>query len=292
MSDANFRELFIEVPFRGQITKAHVLVYGSDSLKNQILCLHGIGSRAKEPFSVVAPILAKDFQILALDWIGCGETSRLLGPEDSYSSDYCSEWLREFILTSIKANLLHSPFSVFAISMSAIAIPKIWSGIGKFISKIVFVNPLGMDTHINKAFAFILTSPWISHKKIPNFILSRFIWRRIFHLPEWSRVRLKTEIKNGEFEVLIRYAKAGILPKGRLMDLNFVPEKFEKIQAPILLLASSHDPIFYRRDYLKFARSRKNWKIVEIDFNGHNFMRAKAKEVSGEVVKFLSGEDK
>ncbi len=284
------KEVFVGVPFHGQVTKAHVLVYGSDSLEDQILCLHGIGSTAGESFVEFAPILAKDFQVLSVDWIGCGESSRLLGPEDSYSSDYCSEWLKNFILAAQNQRVLRPRFNIFAVSMSAVAIPKIWDSIEKFVQKIVFVNPLGMDTHINKAFAFVLTSPWINHKKMAKFFINRFIWHYIFRWSERDLIRLRAGIENGEFEVLVRYAKAGILPKGRLMDLNFVPDKFEKIQVPVLLLTSSHDHVFYKRDYLKFAQARKNWKVAEIGHNNHNFLIAKAKEVAAETGKFLKSE--
>ncbi len=287
MNKQGVRELLIDVLFRGQKTKAHILVFGDDSSGKQILCLHGLGSIAEESFRELGPLLERNFQVLAVDWIGCGETSRPLGKEDSYSSDYCAEWLREFIFSAVNQKILKSNFSIFAISMSAVAIPKIWDDINSLVDKIIFVNPLGMDRHINKVFAFVLTSPLINHQKIARFFLKGFIWNYIFRWTERDKIRLTKGIQNGEFEVLIRYAKSGILPKGRLMDLNFVPEKFEKIKVPVLLLASSKDHVFYKRDYLEFAKSRENWKVAEISFKNHNLMISKAKDVADEVLKFL-----
>ena len=281
------KELFVWVDFRNQKTKAHVLIYGNDSKKPQVLCLHGLGSTARESFIEIAPLLASEFQVVAVDWIGCGESSRLMGPGDSYSSDYCSEWLKDFILSANKNGVLYDEFNVFAVSMSAISIPKNWEVIRKFVKKIVFVNPLGMDTRINRILAIALTHPWINQNKLANLLLSNFMWTYFFKWTKRDQKRLKEGVKNGEFEVLVRYAKAGILPSGRLMDINIVPGKFKKIKAPILLLASVHDHVFYRRDYLKFAKTQENWEVVEVDHNDHNCLVAKAKEVAAETLRFL-----
>lgn len=281
------KELFVSCIFHNTEIQSHVTLYGDDS-KPQILCLHGLGSTAQETFHFIAPYLIDYFQLVAVDWIGCGKTTRLLGPNDSYSSDYCSEWLTQFVSSATKTGVLREQFTIFAISMSTVSIAKTWQDIGSLIKNIVFVNPLGLDTHINRLFAFILTHPIINHHKLVKLFTNKYIWKYVFGWTENHRQRLLEGLVSGELEVLIRYAKAGILPKGRLMEINQEHSKFEKIDKPILLLCSKRDHVFYKRNYLAFASRRKNWHVVEMDFHNHNLVTSKPKAVADEIQRFLN----
>ena len=130
------RELDIPVDFHHTPTRAHVTLYGDDSLP-QIVCLHGIGSTGQESYGPLAEHLSQKYQLVAPDWIGCGGTTRLLGPKDFYSSDYCSEWLANFFNAAKNQGLLRTPVNVLASSMSAIGVAKSYPMIKHMLDKIV-----------------------------------------------------------------------------------------------------------------------------------------------------------
>lgn len=278
------KELFVTVPFRNNHTQAFVTVYGDDT-KPQILCLHGIGSSGQESFQNLAEHLSSDFQLVTIDWLGWGRSTRLLGDNDNYGASYCSEWFQLFIKSAIDQKILQPPFHVLAVSMSAIPLAISYEIIQQYLGSVMFINPAGLDTHINKVFAFILTQSWLNHQKVANILLQKLIWNKILGWSEFHWHRLHDGITNGELDLFIRYAKAGILPNGRMKPTHVVPDKFAELQKPILLI-HSRDHIFFKQQYLSFARQH-DWKITHIDCKGHTPAVQQPELVAEEIRKFL-----
>ncbi len=280
----NKRELFVPVVFKNNETKAFVTIYG-DGTKPQILCLHGIGSSGEESFHNLASRLSSDFQLVAIDWLGWGRSTRLLGPNDHYGSDYCSEWFQLFIQSAIEQHVLRPPFHVLAVSMSAIPLAISYEIIQQYLGSVMFINPAGLDTHINKIFAFILTHPWLNHRKVAKILLQKLIWNKILGWSEFHWQRLHAGLSNGELDLFIRYAKAGIRPNGRMKSTHVVPDKFETITKPVLLIHSK-DQIFYKQNYLTYARE-KHWNIVHVNCHGHTPAVQQPERVAKEIRRFL-----
>lgn len=284
--NTNKHEQEVGVTFHGEKTNAHVTVYG-DPDKPQLLCLHGIGSTGSESFDNIADHLGGEFQLVAPDWIGFGKSSRLLGKSDTYSSGYCTEWLATLIETAQRNGILNQTFDILAHSMSALAVAKFFERMKTHFRKIVFINPAGMETKINRIFSFFLTSPHINQRTLAKFTIHPLIWFHVLHWSKSHRNRLIDGLQDGEFDVLVRYAKAGINPNGTMKLTNVIPEAFEKISAPILVIASSHDSIFFKRKYLDIARSH-GWQIREIQIANHHLLTRESIRVADCVRSFLN----
>lgn len=267
----------LTVTFRGQETTTKVTTFGNTG--HQILCLHGIGSTGSESYANLARYLSQDFQLVAPDWIGFGGSSRLLSPKDSYSADYCSEWLGHFLHTAVRQGILRPPFSILAHSMSAIAVAKAFSKIKHHISSIILINPAGMDTEINRAFSFFLTSRLIPQYVLARLILTPWIWYRILRWSEHHHRRMVQGLADGEFSVLLRYARAGIRPVGKMKPSHNIPDVFSTITARVLLLTSSRDSIFSRQRYLDFAKKYR-WQIHRIHHQNHYLLTRAAGEIA------------
>lgn len=279
------KELLIQVPFRNNHTQAFATICGDDT-KPQILCLHGIGSSGKESFQHLANHLSNDFQLVAIDWLGWGRSTRLLSNDDDYGSDYCSEWFQLFIQSAIEQRVLRPPFHVLAVSMSAIPLAISYEILQQYLGSVMFINPAGLDTHINKIFAFILTHPWLNHRKVAKFLLRKFVWNKILGWSDFHWNRLNDGLSNGELDLFIRYAKAGILPNGRMKSTHVVPDKFDLITKPVLLI-HSQDHVFYKQYYLPYARE-KHWNIVHVNCHGHTPAVQQPKRVAKEIKMFLN----
>lgn len=277
MTDTRQSDQSLTVSFRGQDTTARVTTYGNAA--HQILCLHGIGSTGIESYANLARYLSHDFQLVAPDWIGFGGSSRLLGPQDSYSADYCSEWLGHFIHTAVRQGTLRPPFTILAHSMSAIAVAKAFSKIKEHIRTIVLINPAGMDTEINRAFSFFLTSRLVPQYALARLILMPWIWYRVLRWSENHYRRMVQGLADGEFDVLLRYARAGIRPIGKMKPSHIIPDVFSTITAPVLLLTSSRDSIFSHQRYLDYAE-KYVWQIHRIHHQNHYLLTRAAAEIA------------
>lgn len=265
------RELDIPVDFHHTPTRAHVTLYGDDSLP-QIVCLHGIGSTGQESYGPLAEHLSQKYQLVAPDWIGCGGTTRLLGPKDFYSSDYCSEWLANFFNAAKNQGLLRTPVNVLASSMSAIGVAKSYPMIKHMLDKIIFINPAGFDDRINSAFAFWLTNPVISQRMMAKLVLWNPVWKYIMRWPAALKSRLREGLLSKEFDVLVRYAKAGFFPWGKMKNLNLISHLFQRITHSVVMLYGGKDELFYKQAYIHIVKGFTGWRSKPIAFSGHNLL--------------------
>ncbi|MFA6099108.1 MAG: alpha/beta hydrolase [Patescibacteria group bacterium] len=277
---------FIVHQFRSREVRDHINIFGKNGLP-QILCLHGIGSTGEASFKHLAERLSGKYQLIAPDWIGCGQTTRLFEKQDTYSSDYCSEWLALFFNEAKRQGILRSPLNVLASSMSALGIAKSYATIGKYFNKIFFINPAGFDDYISKKFAFWLTNPLIPQHAMARLLLWNIIWKNILHWPDELKPRLRAGLRNNEFDVLICYAKAGIYPWGRMMATNIIPHLFEKIKHPVTILHCENDELFYKQKYVQIAKQSKGWQIENIPGSGHNLMTDNSQAIAQRIDHIL-----
>jgi len=277
-------EIFVSILWQKTKTKAFVTIYGDKNLP-QILCLHGIGSTGQRSFENIAPFLTEKYQLIVIDWIGWGQSSRPLRDIDTYDTEYCSLWFQLFIQNAIEQKILHESFYILAVSMSAIPLAYSYEKLKRNILSIILINPAGFDTHISKIFSFILTHPMWNHEKLAHFLMKPIIWRKILHWSDHHKERLINSIKSRELELFIRYAKAGIRPNGLMKSTHILPEKFTEIKKPVLLI-HSRDQIFYRKNYVNFAKKHK-WKDVEMKMKSHTPAVQKPKETAEVILDFL-----
>lgn len=278
----------VEFEFHGQSSSAHVTICGEVN-KPQILCLHGIGSSGVESFGNLAPYLQQQYQLILLDWVGFGQSSRYLGPGDTYGAEYCAEWLQSFVDAACSTGVLTPPFHLLALSMSAIPVVLDYNLLKDRLGKLILVNPAGLDRYISRRFAFALTSGIIG-SSAARLMAHELVWRRWLKWDEVKRQKLLSDLAHGaaELRVLIRYARAGILPYGRMKPTHYLPGSFVGIDIPVLLLCSRVDHVFYRREYLTFASSRLNWQVAINSHHDHNIVTQRPQDVAKAVEEFLS----
>lgn len=271
------QERYITFNSLGKKIKTHYTVFNENEDKT-ILALHGIGSSPESSFKELSGFLPA-YRIIAPSWIGFGKTDKLLGKDDSYNVNYCTDFLTDFINYSQKNGILKGNFHVLAKSMSAIPLASNYHLFNKNIEKIVFITPAGLDNKMSKLFSI----PTIIGTK--NKFYSNILLKLIGN--EKSKRELRENFKIDDWrEVLHRYSTAGYNALGKMNATHIIPEKFEKITSSILLISGTKDEIFPNREYMKFAQDNL-WDIEEIQGAGHSVQKTHPQETANAIIKFL-----
>jgi len=278
------KELFLPMTFKGTNIKIHTLIYGPIDAKKQVLCLHGFASSGKVGYENIAKNM-KDYNLVAIDWIGYGKSSKPLRKQDTYDEDYMLAFLKLFILAAIKKNILRKKFNILATSMSGIAVALGHEWLDKYVEKIVLVNPAGFDRRINIKFSLLLVNPLIRREKFRRRISNRIMKGELFGWKEDQKKRLVALLDSDEFKVYLRSVKSAIRPRGRIRNTHRCRTP-EKIRTPILMIVSSKDTLFRRQGYIMVAK-RCKWKTVRIKYNDHALLIYKPKDVAEATKKFL-----
>jgi len=270
--------------FKGADVKVHVLIYGSKDAKKQLLCLHGFASSGFVGFHNIAKHM-KNYNLVAIDWIGYGMSSKPLRKQDTYDKDYMLTFLKQFILAAIKKKILRDKFSILATSMSGIAVGLGHEWLENYTEKIVLVNPAGFDRRINIKFSLLLVNPLIRRERFRKRISKRIMKGELFGWKEDQKKRLATLLDSDEFKVYLRTVKSAIRPRGRIRNTHRCRNP-EHIKTSILMVVSSKDTLFRRQRYIRIAK-RNKWKIVRIKYDDHALLIYKPKEVAEATKKFL-----
>ncbi len=278
------KELFLPLKFQGINIKVHVLIYGPKDAEKQVLCLHGFASSGKVGFNNIAKHM-KNYNLVAIDWIGYGESSKPLGKQDTYDDKYMLSFLELFIVTAIKKKILRKRFNVLATSMSGIAVALGHDWLQKYVDKIVLVNPAGFDRRINMKFSLLLVNPLIRRDKFRKRISQRIMKGELFGWKEDQKKRLAALLDSDEFRAYLRMVKAAIRPRGRIRSTHRCKNP-EHIKIPLLMIVSSKDTLFGKQRYIKIAKEHK-WPIVKIKYDDHALLIYKPKEVAEATKKFL-----
>jgi pimeloyl-ACP methyl ester carboxylesterase len=278
------KELYLPMKFKGVNIRVHVLIYGSNSAKKQVLCLHGFASSGKVGFNNVAKHM-KDYNLVAIDWIGYGESSKPLRKMDTYCEEYMLAFLKSFILTAIKKKILRNNFSILATSMSGIAVALGHEWLEKYVDKIVLVNPAGFDRRINIKFSLLLVNPLIRRDKFRKRISHRIMRGDLFGWKEDQKKRLAELLDSDEFKVYLRTVKAAIRPRGRIRNTHRCRNP-ECIKVPVMLIASQKDSLFRWQRYIRVAEKHE-WKIVRLNYNDHTLLIYRPKEVAMATKRFI-----
>jgi len=279
-----FKELFLPMKFKGLDIKVHVLIYGPATAKKQVLCLHGFASSGNVGFHNVAKYM-KDYNLVAIDWIGYGQTSKPLRKVDTYDTAYMTSFLLQFIEEAIKKKILREKFNILATSMSGIAVSVGYHGLEKYLEKLVLVNPAGFDRRINMKFSLLLVNPLVRMDKFRKMISNNVLHGELFGWKEDQKKRLASLIDSDEFKVYLRSVKAAVRPRGRVRDVCRCSDP-KCIKIPVLMIASYKDTLFRKQKYLKVAE-KYGWKIKCINYNEHALLIYRPKEVAEEAKKFL-----
>jgi len=270
--------------FKGLNIKIHVLIYGPLNAEKQILCLHGFASSGYVGYHNVAKHM-KNYNLVAIDWIGYGKSSKPLRVKDTYDSVYMTSFLLQFIELAVKKKILRKKFSIIATSMSGIAVGTSYEDLEKHLEKIILVNPAGFDRRINIKFSLLLVNPLIRRDKFRKRISSRIMKGELFGWKEDQKRRIATLLDSDEFKVYLRTVKAAVRPRGRIKNTHRCMNP-DRIKVPVMLIASYRDTLFKRQRYLRIAKRHK-WKIVRIKYHDHTLLIYKPKEIARAAKKFL-----
>jgi len=278
------KELFLPMKFKGANIKVHVLIYGPKDAKKQALCLHGFASSGKVGFANIAKHM-KNYNLVTIDWIGYGESSKPLRKQDTYDAEYMKSFLLQFIELAIKKKILRKKFNVIATSMSGIALGISYHQLEKYIERMVLVNPAGFDRRINMKFSLLLVNPLIRRDRFRQRISKRILEGDLFGWKEDQKKRLASLLDSNEFKVYLRTVKAAVRPRGRIKNAYRCLDP-EKIKFPILIVASHKDTLMRHQRYLRVAMACK-WDIVYIKYDEHTLLIYRPKEVAEAAKKFL-----
>jgi len=278
------KELFLPIKFKGTNIKVHVLVYGPKDAEKQVLCLHGFASSGKVGYHNIAKHM-KNYNLVAIDWIGYGLTSKPLGKQDTYDDEYMLSFLESFIVAAIKKKVLRKRFNILATSMSGIAVALGYKWLQKYVDKIVLVNPAGFDRRINIKFSLLLVNPLIRRDKFRKRISKTIMKGELFGWKKDQKERLVKLLDSDEFKAYLRMVKAAIRPRGRIKNTHRCMHP-EKIKMPILMIVSNKDTLIRRQRYLRVAKEHK-WKIVKIKYNDHALLIYRPKEVAQAAKNFI-----
>jgi len=278
------KELFLPMRFKGVNVKIHVLIYGRKDAEKQVLCLHGFASSAKIGYENVAKHM-KNYNLVAIDWIGYGKSSKPLRKIDTYDKKYMLEFLKLFVDKAVKNGILRERFNVLATSMSGMAIALGHEWLEKYAEKIVLVNPAGFDRRINIKFSLLLVNPLIRSVKFRQYLSNKIPKMKLFGWKDRQKKRLISLINSDDFDVYLRTVKAAIRPRGRIKNSHRCRNP-GKIKVPIMLITSKKDTLFRWQRYIRVAR-RNKWKIVRVNYNDHALLIFRPKEIAQAVKKFL-----
>jgi len=278
------KELFLPMKFKGASIKVHVLIYGRKDAEKQVLCLHGFASSGKVGYENIAKHM-KNYNLVAIDWIGYGKSSKPLRKQDTYDDNYMICFLMKFIETAVKKKILRKKFNVIATSMSGIAIGTAYHQLEKHLEKIVLVNPAGFDRRINMKFSLLLVNPLIRREQFRKRISKRVLHGELFGWKQDQKKRLAKLLCSDEFSVYLRTVKAAIRPRGRIKN-KYRCINPERIKVPVLMIASLKDTLIRRQRYIRVAKKCK-WKIVRVNYNDHALLIYRPKEVAEAAKKFL-----
>ncbi len=266
-----------EVEFKGE--KIDVGIYkNKNKNKKDVLFLHGLGSNTLDSYSKTLDKLPQE-RICAIDWLGHGATTKLLRDKDSYGAEYMADYLKTVIDFLIDNDILDTHFFIVAMSMSAIPIAYLYPQYEKNIKKIVFLHPAGMDKKMGYVFAFF--SKYITQNIFFSWFFSYWI------LNKKARRVLQKNLKVKNWGVIVsKYASEGYDLFGHMKETHYIPEKFNKIKKPVLLVCGERDMIFTRRKYLHFAVEH-NWKVHILGKEEHALGRGNSDSVAEEIKNFF-----
>ncbi|MCL5012249.1 MAG: alpha/beta hydrolase [Patescibacteria group bacterium] len=267
----------IKIPFKE--TEISVGVYRDHKHnKKDVLFLHGMGSNTKDSYEKILDKFPKD-RVCAIDWLGHGATTKLFRKKDTYGAQYMTDYLETVIDALIKENILDEKFFVIANSMSAIPIAYLYPRYEKHIKKIVFINPAGMDKKMGYIFAFF--SGFITK----NIVLS---WMSSFLVSnKKARKILQKNLRVKDWGIIVsKYANMGYDYLGHMKRTHYIPELFEKIKKPVLLICGEKDSIFTKREYLNFALEH-GWSVCVLKKEEHTLGKGDPVEMDKKVEEFL-----
>ena len=246
--------------------------------KKDILLLHGLGSNGYEFYEEIEEDIPSK-RLCAIDWIGHGQTTKLLKEEDTYDAKYMADYLSIVIDNLIKNGILKDRFFIIAKSMSAIPLGYLCDSYKNNFEKIILITPAGFDKKMGYIFAFF------SSVITRSIILSWFFSYWILYNKKRRILQKNLRIKNWG-KIISRYARSGYDIFGNMKSTHIVSNRFKSIDKDILLVCGEKDFIFPKRNYLNFALENK-WGITILPNEGHTFKKENFRKSAEIMRKFI-----
>jgi pimeloyl-ACP methyl ester carboxylesterase len=275
------KETYLKFKFKDVDIKVCVTIYG-DSGK-QLLCLHGFGSSGKD-FEDLEKYMP-GYQIVAIDWIGFGDSSKPLREIDTYDEKYLTSFLELFIKKAVQKNILQKKFSILAVSMSGLMTGMVYDNIKKHLEKLIFLNPAGFDKDVSMKFSMVMANPLLKREAFIKLITKDVFWKEFLGLHDRDKVQLWSKVGSGEFEVYLRCINTSMSMTGSIKDTH-IHHNYHEIKVPVLMIGSYRDTLITEQEYLRKA-SKYGWDVVIIHHYDHMIISEKPKEIAKAITDFL-----
>lgn len=269
--------------FLGRNILVHITTYGHG--KKQLLCLHGFASSGMETFKRIIPHISREYQVVLVDWIGFGKTTKLLEEKDTYNHTYLTEWLTQFITSARKKKILKKRFSIAAVSMSGLMTGLAYHEIKEFVEKIVFVNPAGFDHRISMKYSMVFANPLLKRERFLKIISRPLFWKRVLGLNDRHKKKLESIMHSGELEVYSRCARNSMNARGKI-NKTHICTTYQDISCPVLLVCSTRDTMIIDQEYVRVAE-KFGWSIVRVRNDDHVLIARKPRSVAKAIKEFL-----
>jgi pimeloyl-ACP methyl ester carboxylesterase len=249
----------------------HKIAYYQAGKGNVLILIHGLGADARH-WSANIDALSQNFQVIAIDQIGYGQSDK---PLMRYTVENFSDCVHGFMqaLQIPQATLVGNSLGGWIALDLAIRHPQI-------VDKLVLVDSAGLHP------ATSLQMPAGEQKK-----LSPLNTRWFFDFMEANKAWATTDLGPNAFERHVEngdsYTVASSLAE-MISGREFEDKKLDKVHAPTLIIWGADDVLIPLAMGQQLNKGIAGSQFVVIQSTGHIPMVDKAAEFNQAVLKFLS----
>ena len=236
-----------------------------------LVCLHGAGAGAVTWYPAMAD-LAREFQVIAMDIVGYGESDK---PDAPYDRPFFAAWLRDF-LEAIDIERAH----VLGLSQGGAIALQFALDHPLLVEKLVLASPGGLGAR--PGFSSMFGMLWLN--TFPSRTASRFQARHILFDP-MNRDPLHEEYS---FQVLRRNGGQKAFRKGRGAAVApFSGEELGRIPHDTLLIWGEDDRLFPIHCGEAAAEIMPRARLLRLERAGHLALMDRPPEFNAAVLDFL-----
>lgn len=254
----NYRQLLID-KIEGLVEQREVTVgtikttYLLCGNGEPVIFLHGAGAGAVTWYPSISTI-SKNFQVIAPDIIGYGESDK---PDAPYDRPYFSEWLKDF-LKELKISKAH----IVGLSQGGAIALQFAIDNAEMVNKLVLVDSGGLGAKVS--FWPLIGTIWMN--SFPSTIANRFNSPYILHKP------IKRDPNHSSYSIEVIKSKGGknAFKQGRGNAISKIPEELLKqIENETLIIWGKDDELFPVEYGEAAAKIIPNAKLQLIPNAGH-----------------------
>ncbi len=261
----------------------HSLAYRREGKGEPVLLVHGITTYAFI-WRKIVPLLAKDYDVIAVDLLGCGDSDKPLGV--SYAIKDHAERLYEFVV-KLGLGAFHFVGHDLGGGMGqifAVRHPEL-------LQDLTLINTVAYDFWPVQPIVALRT-PIVRQFLMASFDLGTFklvVKRGIFHkervtdeLMELFMAPLRTAEGRRAF---MHFAKC--LDNHNLMEIG---EKLHHLELPVLIIRGDADPYLGATIAEKLHREIPGSRLVRIPTGGHFIQEDEPERIARELIAFFGRE--